>query len=98
MEVFAHDAESHVFSMLVDGHRATLTYRPAGEGVVDFESTFVPEALRGRRVGTRLVCHALDWARAQGLRVIPSCWFVGTVVGAHPEYQEIMEGYRRGLS
>ena len=75
----AADKESH------------LVYTPMGSGVVDFLSTYVHPTLRGQGVGDKLVCRALDWARAEGLRVIPSCWFVDTVVRRHPEYEPLME-------
>ena len=48
-------------------------------------------ALRGHGVGEKLVRQALEWAREEGLRVIPSCWFVDTVVRRHPEYETLLE-------
>lgn len=69
-----------------------LVYRSAGDGSVDFRSTWVDPAVRGRGVGEALVKRALEWARGEGLRVIPSCWFVGTVVRRHPEYRDLLDG------
>ena len=62
-----------------------LEYEPAGDGVLDFVHTYVPDALRHRQVGTQLVLHALEHARARGLKVIPSCWFVRAVIERHPD-------------
>lgn len=45
---------------------------------------------RGRGIGTRLVLHALEDARERGLRVVPSCPFVGEVVERHPEYADLL--------
>jgi len=88
--VFRHEPEWEQFVAEVDGHRATLSYRRVAAGVLDFESTFVPTALRHRRVGTALVRHALDWARAEGERVVPSCWFVKVIAEQVPAYRALL--------
>lgn len=79
-----HDGTGR-FSVQVGGRQAYLDYRRLDAGTVDFLTTWVPSELRGRDVGTQLVRHALAWARAEGLRVVPSCWFVATVAGRDPE-------------
>jgi hypothetical protein len=73
------------FALAVGEHEASLHYRRLDGRTVDFESTYVPDELRGRHLGTLLVRHALAWARAEGLRVVPSCWFVRSVALRHPE-------------
>lgn len=85
-----HDEAGRKFFAVVEGLEAHLLYAPAGDRTLDFQSTFVPPELRGRFIGSRLVRHALDYAREHGQRVIPSCWFVGTVVARYPEYREIV--------
>jgi len=89
---FSHDAEARLFTAEVEGHHATLSYTPLDERTVDYQSTYVPHGLRNRHVGTALVKHALDHARATGWRVIPSCWFVKVVVEQNPEYREVLAG------
>jgi predicted GNAT family acetyltransferase len=71
-----HDRENHRFTTVIDGAEAYLAYAPAGEGRVDFRSTFSPPELRGRGVAAALVTEALAWARGEGLEVIPTCWYV----------------------
>jgi predicted GNAT family acetyltransferase len=88
---FTHEETDHLFVAEVDGHQATLSYRPVDETVLDFQSTYVPHVLRNRNVGTQLVRYALDFAREKGLQVIPSCWFVGSVVERHPEYRDLLK-------
>jgi hypothetical protein len=68
----------------------TLDYAIVDEGTVDFRSTVIPPSARGSGAGGRLVVHALDWARAQGMRVIPSCPFVSHVVERHPEHRDLL--------
>jgi predicted GNAT family acetyltransferase len=85
-----HDEARHAFLLTEDGAQAFLTYQPLDARTVDFATTFVPVTLRGRGLGSRLVITALEWARDRGYRVVPSCWFVGTVVAEHPEYRPLL--------
>ena len=88
--VFTHDENLRLFIAELEGHQATVAYRPVDKTTLDFQSTYVPHVLRGRHVGTQLVRYALNWAKERGLRVVPSCWFVGSVVERHPEYREML--------
>ena len=91
MEIrFEHDEKDRLFVAELEGKQATVSYEAAGEGVLNFVSTYVPHVLRGRNLGTQVVRYALDWAREHNLKVIPSCWFVGSVVERHPEYRTIL--------
>jgi len=56
-----------------------------GEGTLILAHTFVPPELRGRGLAERLVRVALDYARAERLRVVPSCSYVAAFVERHPE-------------
>ena len=85
-----HEESAHRFVATLGGGEAVLDYVPAGEGIVDFVSTYVPDVLRHRQVGTQLVLHALEDARTRGLRVIPSCWFVRAVVERRPELATLL--------
>jgi predicted GNAT family acetyltransferase len=84
-----HDAAARRFEAVVEGHESHLSYADAGDGVLDFQHTFVPEELRGRGIASRLVAHALDHARSQGLKVIPTCPFVRNFMRRHPEYRDL---------
>ncbi len=85
-----HDEAQHKFLIATEAGEASLSYAPAGEDTLDFQSTYVPFEARGRFLGSKLVRHALDYARDHGYRVIPTCWFVGTVVERHPEYRTLI--------
>lgn len=74
----------------LEGGTATLDYAEAGEGVVDFQSTVVPPELRGQGAAGRLVRQALDWARREGYRVVPTCSFVDSYIDKHPEYRDLV--------
>jgi uncharacterized protein len=73
----------------VGGQIAYAEYR-LSPGTITFTHTRVPEALRGKGIGTRLIAAALSLARERGLEVIPICPFVSAYLRAHPEDQQLL--------
>lgn len=89
-----HDAGNRRFHTTVDGREAHLTYERLDASTVDFQHTFTPPELRGRGIAGEIVRHALDWARAEGLAVVPSCPYVARWIEGHSAYQDLLA--RRG--
>jgi predicted GNAT family acetyltransferase len=87
-----HDEAGHRFVAEQGGEVAELTYVEHDAGTVIFDHTYVPAALRGGGVAGTLVSSALDWARAAGRRVVPSCTYVAAYVRRHPEYADLVTG------
>ncbi|MBW3660496.1 MAG: N-acetyltransferase [Gemmatimonadetes bacterium] len=85
-----HDEKRRRFRAEVTGGEARLDYRRDG-GVVDFHSTYVPEEARGGGVAAEIVSRGFDWAKENGLRVVPSCSYVRTFVKRYPEYEPLVE-------
>jgi predicted GNAT family acetyltransferase len=73
----------------VPGGPALCVYRRQGD-VLLLTHTEVPPALEGRGIAAALVKAALDWARAEGLRVRPLCSYVVTYMRRHPETQDLL--------
>jgi uncharacterized protein len=84
-----HLSAHHRFVARLPEGDAVLTYR-LRESLLDIRTTYVPPAARGRGTGAALVQAALLHARAEGLKVIPTCSYVGPWVAAHPEYRELL--------
>lgn len=78
------------FVAQTDGGEAELSYEQPREGVLDLLHTFVPAEARGEGVGEALVNRALDHARENGLKVIPSCPFVARWLDAHPDQADVV--------
>jgi hypothetical protein len=78
------------FEIEIDGHLALADYR-IDAGVMDLYHTESPPALAGRGVASRLIHAALLSARAQGLRVRPTCAFVAAFLKRHPEFADLAE-------
>jgi predicted GNAT family acetyltransferase len=87
----SHDAAAHRFTTQADGHEAELVYRLREQSMV-IEHTGVPEAIGGRGIAGDLVRTALEYARAQGLRVVPACSYSAEFMKRHPEYADLVDG------
>ncbi len=86
-----HNAAAARFELALGGQLALCSYRRVGTLLV-LHHTEVPPALQGQGVAARVVAAALDWARAQGLRVRPSCSYVAVYMRRHPATQDLLEG------
>lgn len=85
-----HNPGASRFEIQLEGHVAECVYRRQGD-VLALVHTEVPAALQGKGLAAQLVQAALAWARAQGLRVRPSCSYVATYMRRHPETQDLLE-------
>lgn len=85
-----HEPERSRFAVRSDGTEAVLEYQKLADKVV-FAHTGVPRALEGRGAGGALARAGLEWARGEGLRVIPICPFVSSYIRRHPEYAELVQ-------
>ncbi|WP_260685515.1 GNAT family N-acetyltransferase [Rhizobium laguerreae] len=67
-----------------------MTYSRAGTQLIIIDHTDVPAALRGRKVGERLVRQAVEDARREGVFIIPLCPFAKAQIERHPEWQDVL--------
>jgi hypothetical protein len=88
-----HDQAGRRFCARLDDYEACLMYRRTGQDI-DLYHTYVPEVFRGRGIAERLCQAAFEYAKAQGLTVVPSCSYIsGAYLKRHPEYEPLT---RRG--
>lgn len=78
------------YRLVVDGVEAEMTYSRAGDRMIIIDHTEVPLALRGRKVGERLVRQAVEDARRDGISIIPLCPFAKAQIERHPEWQDVL--------
>ncbi len=74
--------EASRFEVVQDGQIAFLQYERQPKAFV-FVHTEVPEALRGRGIGSLLAKVGLDSARAEGLPIVVRCPFVRAYLEKH---------------
>jgi uncharacterized protein len=84
-----HDSSHRRFIAVVDGHEATLEYEQRGD-VLSLTHTGVPPEIGGRGVAGDLVRTALEYARAEGLKVQPACSYAAAFMERHPQYADLL--------
>jgi predicted GNAT family acetyltransferase len=85
-----HAPERSRYELVEDGQVVGIAeYVDQGEVVV-FHHTEIAAQLRGDGRGAQLVTAALDDVRAQGRRIIPTCWYVAEFLELHPEYSALL--------
>ena len=84
-----NNEEAHRCEATVDGLLSIITYRRFPDQIV-FEHTEVPVPLRRKGLAAKLTSTALDFARANRLRVVPLCPYVASFVRKHPKYHDIV--------
>jgi predicted GNAT family acetyltransferase len=84
-----HNEAGHRFEAGQAPNLARLDYRMAGHSV-DMLHVEVPEEYQGQGLAGNLVSTALEWARENGLKVIPSCPYVKVYIKKHPEFADLV--------
>jgi len=86
-----HNQEGHRFEVILEGRHSQLQY------VMDADTMFIthvgvhPE-LRGQQLAGRLMQAGLEYARANGLRVVPQCAYANAYMRRHPENDDLLKG------
>jgi predicted GNAT family acetyltransferase len=90
MDVIRNETEQRFEVRLDDGAVAYADYRPL-HGKVMFPHTVVPVAHEGQGLGSAIAKASLDWARAEGLQVIPACTFYANYIKRHTETHDLLD-------
>ncbi len=84
-----HNPQAQRFEAQLPGGLAECSYRRQGDVLV-LHHTEVPPALQGQGIAAAVVQAALDWARAEGLRVQPRCSYVASYMRRHTDTQDLL--------
>jgi len=90
------NAALHRFELHAHGEIAVLVYEKT-QDLLRLIHTEVPQALEGKRVGSKLVSAVLRFAQENNLNVVPLCPFVAQYVMRHPEYSAIVDPPHRWM-
>ena len=83
-------AQSRYLAVDSDGKCLGLVDYIRTDSMISLTHTEVDPAAEGKGIGSTLVRHVLDQARADGLKVQPLCSFVKGWIARHPEYEDIL--------
>lgn len=85
-----HNADRRRFEARLDGYTGHLEYVVVN-GALNLIHTIVPEEIEGRGVAASLVKTTLLYARANDMKIIPSCPYVAVYIKRHPEYESLIQ-------
>lgn len=83
-----HNEAQNRFEIREGDQLAQLAYDRRGDEIA-LVHTEVPPSMEGDGYGSALTKAALDYARAEQLRVVPTCPFVSAYIRRHPQYQDL---------
>jgi predicted GNAT family acetyltransferase len=89
-----HREAANRFSIRLGDEVAYLSYHRTDETTRDYVHVWVPPAHRNRGVAAALTFAALEYARGNGLKVIPSCPYVAAYVRRHAGFSDIVDSPR----
>jgi predicted GNAT family acetyltransferase len=92
IEVINNEAEKRFEVLFDDGTVAMITYIRAGKTII-YTHTEVPESQGGKGIAGKMAYAALEFAKANGLRVQAACPYIKKYVSQHPEYHSITNGF-----
>ncbi len=87
--IVVNNSASSRYEIAVDGKIAVLEYI-LSKDVITFTHTGTPDELRGRGLAGIITRHALDAARADGLKVNPQCSYVESFIKKNSEYADLV--------
>ena len=85
----SHDRVAHRFEVQTGAGTGVLTYLERGSAL-ELLHTEVPDAAEGQGFAAALAVAALDFARSEGKRVIPTCPYVAAYIARHPGYADLV--------
>jgi uncharacterized protein len=69
--------------------QAAMVYRRDAKDNIIIEHTEVGDELRGQNVGYQLVHTAVEYARANNVKILPLCPFAKSVFDKKPEFSDV---------
>lgn len=85
----AHDRNGSRFTVTHEGLTAELNYRLSGDEMI-ITHIGVPRQLEGRGIGSLLAKTGLDYARQEGMGVVPICSFARRYIDRNPQYASLV--------
>ncbi len=86
-----YNEKNGTFYLEENGKRqAEMTYVFAGTGKIIIDHTEVFPGNEGKGLGKQLVKAAVDFARGNGLKILPVCPYAKSVMEKTPEYADVL--------
>jgi uncharacterized protein len=69
---------------------AELTFVRTSPTQIDADHTFAPDTMRGTGIAKALVERMVADARAEGIRIVPTCTYVQAQFARHPDWSDVL--------
>ena len=84
-----HEKENERFVIYVEGNEVYVEYKMRNNKI-DLNHTFTHPALRGKGLAAHVVRAALEFAKENNMRVIPTCSYVQSFIAKNDEYKALV--------
>jgi predicted GNAT family acetyltransferase len=88
-EKVIHENEDKRFVINLEGNEVYVEYTMTGSEI-NLYHTFTDPALRGKGLAAQVVRAALEFAKENNLKVVPTCSYVHAFITKNKEYQELV--------
>lgn len=91
MHIAEHDTDNKRFLIQDNGNNAALmTYVISNPELYIIDHTFVENAYRGQGLGDKLIQAMVDYARENGIKILPLCPFAKGRFERISEYADVL--------
>jgi len=93
MEIKLEETDSKGAFYIAEGgiRLAQMTFSKAGKSLIIIDHTEVSDALQGKNAGKQMVAASVEYARKNGLKIIPLCPFARSVFDRVPAFQDVLQ-------
>jgi predicted GNAT family acetyltransferase len=84
-----HEKENERFIIYAEGKEVYVEYKMRNNEM-DLNHTYTNPALRGKGLAAHVVRAALEFAKENNLKVIPTCSYVQSFIEKNKEYKELV--------
>ncbi len=89
-EKVIHEKENERFVIYVEGNEVYVEYTMRNNEI-NLHHTYTDPALRGKGLAAQVVRAALEFAKENNLKVIPTCSYVQAFIAKNDEYKELVK-------
>jgi predicted GNAT family acetyltransferase len=89
MPTVLHSPEHSRFEITIGAATAVLEYHLSGK-LMTIHHTFVPVELRGRNIAAKLAQAAFQYARTEGLQIVPQCSYIASYTKRFPKEEALV--------
>jgi len=84
-----HEKENERFIIYLDENEVYVEYKMEGD-IINLYHTFTDPALRGKGLAAQVVRAALEYAKENNRKVIPTCSYVQSFISKNDGYKELV--------